>query len=152
LKVTASGGRSPTDQLSQKDGHLLYRTRCPSPSSISPSVGDEVSSWRIQQFLRKILMSAEEMKCYTDRRFSGFYFTKPDLDVSYQKFKTSEASSSSACCCCNSDWRQKHKQCSMRVSLLDVNDFDECKINQIRGDNKVGRQLESVHLEPEISN
>jgi hypothetical protein len=40
----------------------------------------------------------------------------------------------------------------MRVSLLDVNDFDECKINQIRGDNKVGRQLESVHLEPEISN
>jgi hypothetical protein len=77
-------------------------------------------------------------------------FTKPDLDVSYQKFKTSEASSSSAFCCCNSDWRQKHKQCSRRVSLLDVNDFDECRINQIRGDNKVGRQLESVHLEPEI--
>ena len=43
-KWDESGGRSPTDRHSQKDGHLLYGARRPSPS-ISVRHDMDKSSW-----------------------------------------------------------------------------------------------------------
>lgn len=150
-KWIASGGRWSTDGSSQKDGQLLYRTRCPSPSSISTFHHRLVTKWvhggRYQQFIRKnIDVSRRDEMLHRQKVFWVLvlpnqiwtWAIKSSNQVKHQvRLHVVVATASQ-------QPTKKHKQCS-RVSVETSTTSTNLSNPGWSFDQQVGRQLESVN-------